>query len=150
MKIASLRCFILTLPMVFGVAAAHAVCFYPHGTVSGHKLPLKTEVRNSPSIAVGTVISARALQEDPSDLAGITAFIYTIDLSQELKGDVPKRIALRSENDSGSYRMVRGETDLLFLSYLDGKFTVDACGNSTVLPAGQKVMLEVRKILAHP
>lgn len=150
MKIASLRCSILTLPVVFGVAAAHAVCFYPHGTLSGYKLSLKTEVRDSPSIAVGTVISVRALQEDPSDPVGVTAFIYTVDLSQELKGNLPKRITLRAENDSGSYRMVRGETDLLFLSYLDGKFMVDACGNSTVLPAGQKVMIEVRKMLAHP
>jgi hypothetical protein len=46
--------------------------------------------------------------------------------------------------------MTLGETDLLFLTYLDGKFSVDACGNSTELPKGQKVVLEVSKILAHP
>jgi hypothetical protein len=150
MKIASLRCFILALPIVFGVEAAHAVCFYPHSTISGYKLPLRVEVRNSQSIAVGTVTSVRAFQEGPSDPAGVSALVYTVDLSQELKGNVPKRITLRAENDSGGYRMARGETDLLFLTYLDGKFTVDACGNSTELPKGRKVVLEVSKLLAHP
>jgi hypothetical protein len=150
MKIASLRYFIFSIPIVFGTAAAHAVCFYPHSTLSGYKLPLKAEVRNSRGIAVGTVTGVRAVQEDPSDPVGVTAFIYTVDLSQELKGNVPKRITLRAENDSGGYRMTLGETDLLFLTYLDGKFLVDACGNSTELSKGHEVVLEVSKMLAHP
>jgi hypothetical protein len=92
MKIASLCCFILAMPMVFGSAAAHAACFYPHSTISGYKLPLQAEVRNSQSIAVGTVTSVRSVQEDPADPVGVTAFIYTVDLSQEFKGNVPKQI----------------------------------------------------------
>ena len=149
MKIVSLRYFLLAAPIVFGATAARAVCFYPHSTISGYKLPLKAEVQSSQDIAVGVVIGVRALQEDPADPTGVTAYIYTIDLSRRLKGNVPKRIMLRAENDSGAYRMALGETDLLFLTQLDGKFAVDACGNSTKLPKGKDVVIEVGNIRAH-
>ena len=61
---------------------------------------------------------------------------------------MPDSFRLRVENDSGGYRMERGESHLLFLATKGNDLAVDACGNSTQLPKGSAVVDRVRALLA--
>ena len=130
--------------IIFALSAAiyavpgRAVCFYPHNTLSGYQIPLKYEVGASPVIIIGKVARVQYVQADPSDPNGITSYVYTVRRLQELKGNSPRYLTLRAENDSGGYRMSAGETDLLLLTQAKRGFTVDACGNSTELLKGRK------------
>jgi hypothetical protein len=141
--------------IIFALSAAmyavpgRAVCFYPNSTLSGYRIPLKHEVGVSPAIIIGRVTRVRYVQASPSDPDGITSFVYTVRRLQELKGSVPKYLTLRAENDSGGYRMNAGETDLLFLTQANGKFSANVCGNSTELPKGASVVSGVRRLLAR-
>ena len=143
------------LSMVFALSAAlyalpsRAVCFYPHSDLSGYHVPLKHEIRTSQVIIVGRVVRVNNVQADPSDPDGITSYVYTVHRLQTLKGDVPKYVTLSVENDSGSYRMNLGETDLLFLTKDKSGLFANACGNSTELPKGASVLAEVRSLLAR-
>jgi hypothetical protein len=140
---------IFALSAVICAMPGHAVCFYPHSTLSGYRIPLKYEVGASPVIIIGSVARIRYVQADPSDPNGITSYVYTIRRLQELKGSIPKYLTLRAENDSGGYRMSAGETNLLFLTQSKSGFTVDVCGNSTELRKGASVVSEVRRLLAQ-
>ena len=140
---------ILALLATIYVVPGRAVCFYPHSTLSGYRIPLKNEVNASPAIIIGRVTDVRDVQADPSDPNGITSYIYTVHRLQELKGSVPEYLTLRAENDSGGYRMNAGETNLLFLTQAKGVLTVDVCGNSTELSEGASVVSEVRRLLVQ-
>jgi len=100
--------------IIFALSAAvfavpgRAVCFYPHSELSGYRIPLKHEVGVSTAIIIGKVTRVRNVQANPSDPSGITSYVYTVRRLQELKGNVPKYVTLRAENDSGSYRMNAG------------------------------------------
>lgn len=126
-----------------------AVCFYPHSTLSGYRIPLKYEVGASSAVIIGKVARIQYVQADTSDPNGITSYVYTVRRLQELKGSIPKYLTLSAANDSGGYRMSAGETALLFLTRTKGGFTVDVCGNSTELPKGASVVSEVRRLLAR-
>ena len=149
MKRVYLPSLITALSALIYAAPGHTVCFYPDSTLSGYRVPLNTEVNATPIIIIGKVTKVRYVQDDPADPDGITAYLYTVDRLQELKGSVPNQITLRAENDSGGYRMSTGETSLLFLKWSNGAFTANVCGNSTELPKGDHVVSEVRKLLAQ-
>lgn len=120
-----------------------AVCLDPKTFVSGYHRPLNKEVHSTKLIALGKIIKEKALQEDPSDPDGVTAYIYTIQIVRQLKGRLPKIVSVRIENESGRYPMSVGEDHLLFLAKNQSYFSVDSCGNSTIFPQGNTVLKEI-------
>lgn len=109
---------------------------------------LEEEAKRSVAIVVGQVVQTTTLQEDASDPEGWTAFIYTIEVTQVLKGKLPARFSLRVPNDSGGYRMQDGESYLLFLTEGPKSLSVDPCGNSREMSNAQDAIDRVRAILA--
>lgn len=109
---------------------------------------LEDEVKTSSAIVVATVLDVQALSEDPSDPNGWTSFIYKVRIEEALLGNVPSEILLGAPNDSGGYRMSRGEKHLLFLKRSGDPFSADVCGNSTVLPKGSEVLEQLTAHLA--
>ncbi len=134
---------VLTAFATLQPSPATAVCLDPTTGISGYKIPLAVEIRASRAIVIGRVTSERPLREDASDPDGISAYVYTFEVSRVLKGRVPALIMLRAQNDSGGYRMSVGERHLLFLSKPASYFEADSCGNATELPRGD---LTVRKV----
>lgn len=133
-----------------GMPAAHSLCLDPKDpTLTHYYYPsVEDETKSALAIVIGTVSSVQPLNEDPSDASGWTAFIYTVRVSQRLKGQAPDSFRLRVENDSGGYRMELGDTHLLFLAKEGDSVSVDSCGNSTQLPKGTSVVERVRALLA--
>jgi hypothetical protein len=124
--------------------AAYAVCLNPGTGKSGYKVPLETEIRTTQAIIVGRVLSEQRLQEDPDDPEGITASNFTIKILSRLKGRLPGVIVVRNENTSSRYPMSVGEEHILFVSRTNRGTWIDSCGNSDVLPRGERVVNEIR------
>ena len=127
-----------------------AVCLDPKDpTLKTYYHPsLVEEVKTSEAIVVVTVEDVQALSEDPSDPGGWTSFIYKVRVEETISGHAPTEITLRAQNDSGGYRMSKGESHLLFLKRNGDQFSADVCGNSTVLPKGSQVLEDLRALLA--
>ena len=139
--------FLVMASLLAWITAAEAVCLDPKSGVSGYKIPLKEEIASSEIIVTAEVTNSRELQEDPADPTGITAYIYTAHVLQQLKGRLPKTFKLRTENDSGRYPMEVGEKHVLFLHH-EGKFLeADSCGSSSPLPEGDAVLHRVEEVL---
>lgn len=138
---------LFALSAVIYAVPGRAVCFYPHSTLSGYRIPLQSEVAARTAIIIGRPTRVRSVQADPSNPVGTTSYVYTVRRLQQLKGSVPEYLVLGADNDSGGYRMNAGETNLLFLTESNGGLTVDVCGNSTDLPKGASVVSEVRRLL---
>ena len=143
----AIRCLFALVALVSALPTS-AVCLDPKTFVSGYHLPLNEEVRSTKLIAIGKISKQRALQEDSSDPDGITAHIYTVQIFRKLKGHLPKVISIRVENDSGRYLMDVGEKHLLFLAKEEKYFSIDSCGNSSLLPRGNAVLKQVEAKLA--
>jgi hypothetical protein len=124
--------------------AADAACLDPKTGVSGYKLPLETEVRSAQAITIGRVLAEQRLQEDRNDPDGVTASNFTIKVLKTLKGRVPDVIVVRTENTSSRYPMSVGEEHILFVSRTNRETWIDSCGNSDVLPRGERVVKEIR------
>ncbi|RTL37024.1 MAG: hypothetical protein EKK49_05980 [Rhodocyclaceae bacterium] len=127
--------------------SASAVCLNPDTFVSGYHVPLNAEVRSAMFIAVGTVIGAKPIQEDASDPDGVTAHLWSVKLTRQLKGRAPRNIIIRVENDSGRYLMSAGEEHLLFLTKEKGFYSVNSCGNSSSLANGRAALQQVETAL---
>jgi hypothetical protein len=142
---------LLSLVLVYlGASSVQAACFDPKDpTLTRYYRPsLEDETKAATAIVIGTVSNVQPLSDDPSDPGGWTAFIYTVRVSEHLKGQEPDSFRLRVENDSGGYRMERGESHLLFLAKEGHILSFDVCGNSTQLPKGSAVADRVRALLA--
>jgi hypothetical protein len=131
--------------------AAMALCLDPSDptTTKYYHLTVEEEVRSSAAVIVGTVLKVLGLVEDLSDPEGYTAFIYTVKVTRHLKGVIPDTIELRAGNDSGGFRMVQGDTDVLFLTKQGQYFNVNPCGNSKLLPQGNTVIVAVENELSR-
>src|SRR5579871_2040288 len=130
---------------VLGVTAtANAVCL-DENFVSGYHLPLEKEARSAVAIVLGKVTRKKDLVEDPAYPDGITATIYTLQVSRAVRGKVTPVIGVRSENDSGRFWMDLGKEYLLFLSkdVHRGLYFVDSCGNSGVASDRETVLRQV-------
>jgi hypothetical protein len=128
---------------------AGAVCLDPKTMVSGCRVPLNSEIRSSPVIAIGKVIKISPLWEDRDDPDGVTAYLHTIRVLRQLKGRLPSVISVRVDNDSSRYAMSAGEEHLLFFTISGGILSVDSCGNSWQLPQGADVLRQVEAQLGR-
>ena len=126
---------------------AHAVCLDPRDLSAYYYPTLEQEVKISDAIVVGTVVHVQGLNEDKTDPDGWTSFIYSIRVTQVLRGHTPLDIVLKAPNDTGGYRMAADESHLLFLSKRGTFFIVDPCGNSRNLRKDQAVVDRVKSVL---
>lgn len=138
---------ILLLALASWLSAAHALCLDPATGGSAYKLPLQAEVQTAEAIFIGRVLSEQLLREDAADPDGYTASNVTIQVLARLKGNPPSVVVVRNENTSSRYPMSTGEKHILFVSHTDRGTWVDNCGNSAVMPAGEKVAAKVRQQL---
>lgn len=122
-------CLAVSLIAVTIPRLSEAVCFYPGTLKSGYIVPLAKEVQSTPIILIGTVVKTRALA-DPNDSQSYAYQVYTVRVSEILKGSSPGLVVLFTSNDSGGFKMNVGETDLLFLRKRGNFYEVDGCGNS--------------------
>jgi hypothetical protein len=127
-------------------ATANAVCL-DENFVSGYHLPLEKEVRSALAIVLGKVTRKKDLVEDPADPDGITATVYTVQVSRVVRGKVTPTIRIRSENDSGRFWMDVGKEYLLFLSkdVQHRLYFVDSCGNSGIASDRETVLRQVEE-----
>lgn len=120
------------------------------GCLSGR--PLLADEFAQTAVAVARVRSARDVQDDPEDPAGISATLYTVEVAERLHGaapSMPTTLVLRSENTSSRFPMTPGQRYLLFIRQgRDGAYYVDACGHSGPLPQARAVLAQARR-LAH-
>ena len=138
---------LLLLLAAFGaVRTAGTVCLDEKG-VSGYHAPLDKEMHAALGIVLGKVTRTEDLYEDPTDPQGITATIYTLRVSRELRGKTPTLIKIRSENDSGRFWMDVGVEYLLFLSRdaHPGFYIVDSCGNSGIVSNRLPVLRQIEQ-----
>jgi len=113
----------------------------------GYHAPLDKEMHAALGIVLGKVTRTEDLYEDPTDPQGITATIYTLRVSRELRGKTPTLIKIRSENDSGRFWMDVGVEYLLFLSRdaHPGFYFVDSCGNSGIVSNRLPVLRQIEQ-----
>lgn len=137
---------IATIALLCACMQAHAVCLDPKTYRSGYHVPLEDEIANSTLIAVGKVTKEQ-VQNDTADPEGFDAYIYSVTVVKRLKGKVPKVIKIKSENSSARYPMSIGERHILFLSREGNYFVANSCGNSALLPGGDRTLTEVESTL---
>ena len=94
-------------------------------------------------VFVGTVTGEQNVRESKNYLGGVT---YTATVHEVLKGSVPKRMRLFSENSSGRFPMHVGSVYLLFVYRALGRAIVDSCGNSGLLSERTAVLESVRRL----
>lgn len=142
MKIAALL-LVAALPM-----AASAYCGKGHPDVA-------QELNDSRLVLVGSVSSAT----DWSHAGGFTdGTLYSVEVTESLKGEAPPTMTLYSENSSGRFPMEVGVSYLIFAYEgvfefrTSPEFAVDNCGNSGSLrePKAQAALKQVRRLIHHP
>lgn len=100
---------------------------------------------------VARVQSARDVQDDPDDPAGISATLYTIEVIERLRGAAASGMTLRSDNTSSRFPMAPGRRYLLFVRQArDGTYYVDACGHSGELSGARAALARVRRLARSP
>lgn len=124
---------VLFVAAVGGNAASAACLDARDPLLSSYRYPtLQEEANEALAIVVGTVVMTQGVAE-AADQEGVDEYIYTIEVKESLKGHLPKRFDVRVSNTSGGYRMIDGETHLLFVDRLWGELGIDPCGNSAQL-----------------
>ncbi len=133
----------LTCAPLAGVAAlllfvdsAGAVCPEPHPKVCA-------EFFKSDAVFVGTVLTERTVPERERAYDG---WVYRLRVRQTFRGAVRDILEVFTENSSGRFPLVVGETYLLFASVDEGRLTIDNCGNSGPLSQLQNLIPQIRKI----
>src|SRR5687767_6959479 len=128
--------YLSVLVIAAAMPSALAVCLDPKTLVSGYQVPFGEELESSTAVVVGEITAQESVNEDPSDPEGLAAYIYTVEVSRQLKGNLPQTIRIRVEADSGGYRMAVGEQHVLFLQSEESHLVANDCGNSSQLPEG--------------
>ncbi len=98
------------------------------------------EFTTSFAVIEGRILREKNLTEDPSDPSGITATVYDVRVTRQLKGRVGRTIHIKSENTSSRFPMALGSSYLLFLTRDRNSNFVDSCGNSVRLSEARDVL----------
>lgn len=115
--------------------AALALC------MDGRAPAATQEAEHATAVVQALVTQARDLHEDAADPHGTTATRYTVRVLRPLRGHLPARFTLHSENTSARFAMEPGERYLLFVSRDgSGRYFIDACGNSAPLAESQAAL----------
>jgi hypothetical protein len=118
---------------------AYAFCFAP-------QLQVSDEYFISDFVITGTVVSNR-YEKDPQDPDSLTGTFYTIRVVKTWHGKAPESLTLYSENSTARFPMRVDGTYILFVTKSDnGKWIIDNCGNSGLLPSANKVLSALRAL----
>lgn len=116
----------------------------------GHPTPAQ-EFNDSGAVIVGKVTAQDAWSHDGEFTDGT---LYTVQVTEVLKGAVAETITLYSESSSGRFPMDVGTTYLVFAyrGVFENRATlewaIDNCGNSTAVQGKQDLLAEVRHLAA--
>jgi hypothetical protein len=151
MRKAASKILLASLAYVAATPVVEAVCLDPKSGVSGYKVAFEDELNSSIAIVLAEVIAERKVFETPED-PGYYSVIFTVRTDQVLLGNPLKTFKLREELDSGRYPMSVGEKHLLFITKWRWKvrgadYVINACGNSSRLPEGNRVVVKVQNAL---
>lgn len=136
--------------MPFPAILLAAVIAPPQGSCTSGQPTLVDEFAQT-IVVVARVLSVRDVQDDPEDPIGISATLYTVDVSERLHGRAAPTLVLRSENTSSRFPMERHRHYLLFIRRArDGALYVDPCGHSDELPQARATLAALRQIPASP
>ena len=102
------RCWLPALAAALCATAAQGAC------LSGRPA-LADEFAQATTVVVAHVQSARDVQDDPEDPAGISATLYTARVAERLRGAAPALLELRSDNTASRFHMEPGRRYLLFV-----------------------------------
>ena len=126
------------------VSDASAWCGMGHRTVA-------QEFSDSGAVIVGSVTTQEQWSHDGEVWDGT---LYTVQVTEVLKGAPTKTINVYSENSSGRFPMDIGTTYLIFAyrgvfeNRASPEWAVDNCGNSTAVHANQQLLADVRHLAA--
>jgi len=118
------------------VRPAGAVCLEPHPKVSA-------EFFKSDAVFVGTVLTERTVPEKDGAYDG---WVYRLRIKQTFRGSVRDAVEVFTENSSGRFPLVVGETYLLLAYKEQGRLTIDNCGNSGSLSQTEDLIPQIKKI----
>jgi hypothetical protein len=128
--------------------AASAFCGRGHPDVA-------RELKDSRLVFVGKVLGATEWSHDGGFPDGT---LYSVEVTDLLKGAGPSLVTLYSENSSGRFPMETGASYVIFAYEgafefrTSPEFAVDNCGNSGSLaePRAQDVLAQVRRLTHAP
>jgi hypothetical protein len=107
---------------------------------------ISSEVRKSQAVFIGVVLAERVVPANSDNLDGT---VYSIRVEEVLRGSLPPRVEIFSENSSGRFPMTKGTKYLLFVHRAQAQLSVDNCGNSGPLPEKAEVLAEVRRLVGN-
>lgn len=108
---------------LFASLPVHAYC------TDGRAPSLEAEFADSDAVAIGIATRQHRVR-DPRDPEGYVATLYDTTIERAFKGDLPRRIVVRTENTSSRFPMTIGTRYVLFLTNDGARFFVDNCGHS--------------------
>jgi hypothetical protein len=151
---------ILAFALFCPVRVAYGYCFQPYPTV-------RCEFLNSDAVFVGTVLSARVVPPGakpipsvPIGFSGIDGWVFELSVQEMFRGPRTSKIVVFTTNDDARAVLTKGETVLLFASYLDvshpddedlasefnSRFEIFNCGNLALASKAQAAIRELRTL----
>jgi hypothetical protein len=123
----------LAFALLFPTLPSFGYCSPPHPTVA-------CEFLNSDAVFIGTVILARTVPPRGEEIDG---WLYDLTVQELFRGPRTRTIEVFTENTNGRFPLEVGKQYLLFAGELDGRLTIDCCGNSAELLDAQEAIREL-------
>lgn len=115
---------------------ATAVCLKGHRSIT-------EEYAETENIITGKVIKEKDIPEADNYEKGTN---YTVEIQEVIKGNLINSVIIFSENSSGRFPMLVGETYILFVYYNVGRYQIDNCGNSGLLSEKRDTIQTLRQL----
>lgn len=131
-----MKIILIAISFMLVSSIATAVCLNGHPSVA-------EEYANSQSVFIGKVIAEKAIPESGNYYDGHD---YTVHGQEVFKGNPTSTVVIFSENSSGRFPMAVGSSYIIFVDYELGRYQIDNCGNSGVLPEKEDVVRAVREL----
>ena len=97
--------------------------------LDGRHYTLPEEYQRSQFVFTGILEQAVDVSS-PEDPQGIDHTLYTLKLGRAIKGQLPNRVIIRSDNSSSRFIIDAGAEYLLFMDEYRQEGFIDSCGNS--------------------
>jgi hypothetical protein len=127
---------LIAISFILISSIANAACLNGHPSIT-------EEYTNSQSVFICKVLAENAVPESDNYYDGQN---YTVQVQEVFKGNPASTVVIFSENSSGRFPMSAGSIYILFVYYEFGRYQIDNCGNSGLLPEKQDVVQAVRQL----
>jgi hypothetical protein len=124
------------LALALCCGASFAACLLDDYSVSA-------EFSRSAVVALARVVSERQVPEQ-KEAGLLDGTLYSLRVQETYRGQASRTRSVFSENSSGRFPMVVGQTYIVFLYLQSGRLSADYCGNSGLASDKQNVVNEVR------